>query len=96
MNEDAKNRSNEEPRKDMGESSPDTLENEEATVPATRELYVDADVFEALNDDEEGREGIDWAEKVSPKDWEEHEDRLRSVIDAQQEAEVLGTDVLIG
>jgi hypothetical protein len=33
---------------------------------------------------------------VPEAEWREHEERLRSVIDAQQEAELLVTDVLIG
>ena len=58
--------------------------------------YVDAVEFEALEGPPEGHDGIDWAKKVPVEAWQEHEERLRSVIDAQQEAEVLGTDVLIG
>ena len=58
--------------------------------------YVDAETFEALESVEEGHAGTDWVQKVPADDWREHEERLRSVVDAQQEAEVLGTDVLIG
>ena len=57
------------------------------------------EVFEALGtvvETETGVEGFDWSERVAPEDWKEHEERLRSVIDAEQEAELLGSDVLIG
>jgi len=71
-----------------------------ATTPqsdvAMKGSYVDADEFEVLEGAPDGHDGIDWAQEVAPEDWQEHEERLKSVIDAQQEAEILGTDVLIG
>ncbi len=60
------------------------------------ESYVDPDVCDALRGASDGQDGIDWRAKVPEAEWREHEERLRSVIDAQQEAELLGTDVLIG
>ena len=73
-----------------------TDENDTPTTPTDPD-YVEIGVFETIGSSlEEGYEAVDWKAAVSGDDWEEHKARLRSVVDAQQEAEVLGSDVLIG
>jgi len=66
------------------------------TKTSAEKSYVAPSKFAALNNGSKGQVGISWTEKVPPKEWEQHKDRLRSVIDAQQNAEVLGSTVLIG
>lgn len=77
----------------MNDAATNENGNDRATDSST---YVDPDAFDALRDTASGQDGINWAEKVPEREWREHQARLRSVIDAQQEAEILGTDVLIG
>lgn len=57
---------------------------------------VDVDVFEDVAENSDGRAAKDWTAGVPKEEWADHEDRLRSVVDAQQEAEILGSEILIG
>lgn len=66
------------------------------TDPSPEDTFVDIDVFEALGDDSRGREGTDWTKGLTEAELNDHKSRLRSVVEAQQKAEVIGSDLLIG
>lgn len=78
-------------------NTPTTTNEEEQLVTAERENYVEASVFEAVGEPGDSVEGKDWSEAFTKTELEEQAVELRSVVYAQQEAElVTDDDVVVG
>jgi hypothetical protein len=78
-------------------SSPATMNEEDQVAAAERENYVEASAFETDTDLGDFVEGKDWSEEFTDDELEEQDAELRSVVYAQQEAEVVtDDDVVVG